>query len=192
MKNKVCACCGGELSKKDRFASVLSDGSEVCGRCVGEVRILYPKSLTVLDLDDDFEWIDPLHDVSLEAFLASKQRAAGERAARWEKYGPAFACFEVDETFRIIRDVGRGRKAFTDEYAITGTVLLGEIRGIGVLRVRRREKVYTKEIKRVELPGDERSTVMTKAEAIPEGCFGQIIVTGDAPYIYPGDVLVLK
>ena len=44
-------------------------------------------------------------------------------------------------------------------------------------------------IKRVEIPmGD--GPVTSKAEAIPEGCEGRIIVSCDAP-IYPGDVLAI-
>ena len=55
-----CRCCGREVEKRDRDFAALSDGSIICGECAGRVRILYPKSLTWVNVyysgDTDYDY----------------------------------------------------------------------------------------------------------------------------------------
>ena len=202
MGKERCRCCGMEDQKRDHVFVELADGSMICGECAGRVRILYPKSFTWVnvyysgDTDDDYasdedtRWIDPLSDISFEAFQTALKRADEERIARKSRYGESKAYFNVDEISRVIKYPGKGRKVATDEYVVTGTVLLGTVDSTGVISVARKEKTFTKDIKRVETP-HANSSVMENAAFISEGCCGGLILDGDAPYIYPGDILAL-
>lgn len=202
MEKESCRCCGREVKKRDRYFVTLSDGSIICGECAGRARILYPKSFTWVnvfysditnddcDSDEDTRWIDPLSDLSFGSFQDALKRADQERAARRTRCGASKAYFQADEIRRIIKHPGKGRRVPTDEYAVTGTVLLGTVDSTGVIRVARKEKSFTKAIKRVETP-HENSSAMEKAAFLSEGCYGGLILDGDAPYIYPGDILAI-
>lgn len=190
MEETRCRCCGREAEKKETAFLLLSDGSMICGECTLRVRILYPRSFTWVnvyytgDTDDDYDsdedtrWIDPLSDISFEEFQSALERADEERSARRARFGDSRAYFSVDDISRVIKYSGKGRKLATDEYAVTGTVLLGTVGNTGVIRVARREKALTKDIKRVETPHDN-SSATDKASYIPEGCYGGLILDGD-------------
>jgi hypothetical protein len=202
MEKETCRCCGREAEKREPDFVQLADGSMICGACAGRVRILYPKSFTWVnvyysgDTDDDYgsdedtRWIDPLSGISFEAFQDALKRADEERRARRARYGESRAYFNVDEISRVIKYPGKGRKVATDEYAVAGTVLLGAVDSTGVISVARKEKTFTKAIKRVETPHGG-SSAMEKAASVSEGCYGGLILDGDAPYIYPGDILAI-
>ncbi|MBR1689880.1 MAG: hypothetical protein IJ713_03785 [Oscillibacter sp.] len=202
MEKERCRCCGREAEKRDHDFVELADGSMICGECAGRVRILYPKSFTWVnvcysgDTDDDYDsdedtrWIDPLSDISFETFRDALKRADEERIARKTRCGKSKAYFNVDEIRRVIKYPGKGRKVATDEYAVIGTVLLGTVDSTGVISVARREKTFTKAIKRVEAPL-KNSSAMEKAAFLSEGCYGGLILEGDAPYIYSGDILAI-
>ena len=202
MGTERCRCCRREADKRDHDFVELADGSMICGACALQVRILYPKSFTWVnihyssDIDDDYysdedtRWIDPLSAITFEAFQDALKRAGEERIARRARYGASKAYFNVDEISRVIKYPGKGRKVATDEYVVTGTVLLGTVDDTGVISIARKEKCFTKDIKRVEAPHDN-SSVLEKTLFLSEGCYGGLILAGDAPYIYPGDVLAI-
>lgn len=196
-KTIVCSACGEEERLMVKDIVVLKDGVVICPKCAAKVRILYPKDFTwqleiceygdEADSDENPVWLDPLNEMTWQDFQAALPKTEMERVARREKYGSDKAFFKVDENSRIIKMPGKGRRVITDEYAITGTVLLGEVGGMDEISVRRKEKIFTRSIKRIEIPSG--GLAMEKADSIAEGCYGSIILEGDAPYIYPGDVL---
>ena len=200
MEKERCCCCGREAQKRNHAFVELADGSMICGDCAGRVRILYPKSFTWVkvyysgDTEDDYyseedtRWIDPLSDISFETFRDALKRADEERIARKARFGGSRAYFNVDEIRRVIKYPGKGRKVATNEYVVTGTVLLGMVDSTGVISVARREKSFSKDIKRIEAPHNN-SSAMEKAAFLSEGCYGGLVLEGDAPYIYPGDIL---
>ena len=204
MGKEKCRCCGKEAQKRDHVFVELADGSMICGECAARVRILYPKSFTWVNVyyssdtddDDDYysnedtRWIDPLSDISFGAFQDALKKADEERIARKARLGASKAYFNVDEISRMIKYPGKGRKVATNEYVVTGTVLLGAVDSTGVISVARKEKSFTKDIKRVETP-HANSSVMEKTAFLSEGCYGGLILEGDAPYIYPGDILTI-
>jgi len=138
MEKRTYACCGGEIPAKDTEAVTLSNGAAVCSACCAAVRILYPKSITWVnvyysgDTDDDYDsdedavWLDPIAEIDLASLRDAKARAETERAARRAAFGESHAYFRVEDNSRIIKNAGRGRRVPTDEYAVSGTVLLGE------------------------------------------------------------------
>ena len=196
----------GKVARMTDFGAFveLADGSMICGECAARVRILYPKSFTWVNVyyssdtddDDDYysnedtRWIDPLSDISFGAFQDALKKADEERIARKARLGARKAYFNVDEISRMIKYPGKGRKVATNEYVVTGTVLLGAVDSTGVISVARKERSFTKDIKRVETPHDN-SSVMEKTAFLSEGCYGGLILEGDAPYIYPGDILTI-
>ncbi|MBQ6058986.1 MAG: hypothetical protein IJL39_02880 [Clostridia bacterium] len=198
----TCACCKQPIGRKDRLAVELKDGHRVCSNCVSKVRILYPKDYTWQyvyrgsdDIDkNDYEeeslWIDPLRELRSYEFRSSLQDAEKERGLRRERYGNAPAYFRVDNNKRIIHEASRGRIVIKNEYAISGTVLLGEIEAGRRAQVKRRENSYSFEIKRVETPVSDTLS-MEKADRIGEGCYGQLVLEMDATCIYPGDILAI-
>ena len=201
MQERTCSFCGAQINKDDKGAVMLADGSFVCGSCAGLARIAFPRSMTwaqvtvsskfldAADSDEDYLWIDPLESMDKAGFAEAARKAEGLRAERRASLGPADAYFRVYEFSRIVESRAKGGVYAKDEYFIRGISLLGEVPCEGVLTASRREGPANAAIKRVEIPmGD--GPVTSKAEAIPEGCEGRIIVSCDAP-IYPGDVLAI-
>ena len=99
-----------------------------------------------------------------EEFRIALARADGERSVRRERFGDSRAYFSVDDISRVIRYSGKGRKAATDEYSVTGTALLGTAGNAGVIRVARRGKTFAKDIKRVEIPHDNSGAMEKGAQ----------------------------
>lgn len=93
MGTERCRCCRREAETRDHDFVELADGSMICGACALQVRILYPKSFTWVNIhyssdiddayysDEDTRWIDPLSAITFEAFQdALKSGLPGERA----------------------------------------------------------------------------------------------------------------
>lgn len=198
----ICRACGAAIGKKDPGAVILADSSAICGTCVGPVRIIHPKSAAWANVfwsddaideygsDEEFICVDPLADLTFDGFREALKEAEEERAARRDRYGGSKAYFRVDDHRRIIKYPGKGRRVATEEYAVIGTVLLGAVAGGDTACAVRREGRFTKTIKRVEMPRDN-SPATYRTDHIPEGCAGRLIWDGDAPYVYPGDVLAI-
>ena len=201
-----CTICGMDRKEIAFDVSYLAQEKPVCTACAGKVRILYPRSFTWAkyqpDMDRDHEyhgpsddddgfWFDPLREMTKEEFAEAEMRSDAERSTRRAKYGNAKGYFRVDNNERPILDLGKGKKAPSKEYELEGVAELGSVPARAVLTVTRREKTYKVPIKRVEIArGDSLAT--QKVDAIPEGFWGRIILDGDAPYIYPGDLLAVE
>ena len=206
MQSAICICCGKEIGKMDGDTTQLSDGGQLCGACAGKARILYPKSFTWVRLkhvdnedydydspedDDESLWLDPLSDMRLPDFREALERSEAERAARRRAYGGAKAYFCVDDNHPVIEARSKGKKFATGEYALAGVAALGDVEDGAIITVHRREGDYTVSAKRVEVPHED-SMAGDKADRIPEGCCGWIILDKEAPFIYPGDLLSVE
>ncbi len=65
--------------------------------------------------------------------------------------------------------------------------MLGRIDKGDTLRVKRREGEYRKVVDKINPP-----EYLKKSPYLPEGHEGNLMVSGDVSYIYPGDVLVVE
>ena len=93
MEKRTCACCGGEIPAKDTEAVTLADGATVCSTCCAAVRILYPKSITWVnvyysgDTDDDYDsdedavWLDPIAE-DRPCVVSGRKGTRRDRACR--------------------------------------------------------------------------------------------------------------
>ena len=197
-----CACCGMTIRNGDPLAADIAQGGRVCGECASKVRVLYPMDYTwaIVTYDDDYEYdtdettlrLDPLKELDRAGFAAAMEAAETERGSRRRLYGGGAAYFRVDDNARIVKDQGKGRKFITDEYAISGTVVLGEVKTPCRVSVRRREGGYSFPVKRLETPVSNHLRATEPAKRIREGCPGVLILGEDAACIYPGDILAAE
>lgn len=176
-RGMVCALCGAAVSGTVR----LRDGA-LCHGCAGKLRISFPLAFTWVErttdagsADERPVWLDPLGSLSVSDLPAALETAEAERDARRTRYGDARAYFEVDDN-RLLAEA--------KEHALFGRVLLGEVRAGDRLTVRRRSGVYAVTVRHVEAPPG--------GPALGEGCTGVLILTEEAPFIYPGDRLEIE
>ncbi len=152
------------------------------------LRILYPLVHTLAEVPGeegfDHVYLDPLDELSAEELQAAQSRADTEREARAARYGPHKAVFQVDDIQKSSY-YSKGLH-YRDEHEVTGRVLLGEIAAGDTVQVVRSEKTYAVKVKALGTPAGRKPE-----KAVREGCEGILILPGDVPYIYPGDVLTV-
>ena len=179
---KTCSFCGQKLSGNDLFRKLLKDKSVLCGKCAESMRIVRPVFLTVKsDGGYGYETAadDPMKELTLEDVPWVQKEAAEERERRVAKYGNHKAVFVVDDVTKYKKE--------EDTHEIYGRVMLGRIDKGDTLRVKRREGEYRKVVDKINPP-----EYLKKSPYLPEGHEGNLMVSGDVSFIYPGDVLVVE
>ncbi|MBQ3404969.1 MAG: hypothetical protein IJG63_06095 [Oscillospiraceae bacterium] len=192
----------------------LKDGNMVCSDCAEKVRILYPlrSSKRFMESETRFGssfihgksvtgkgWLnvltDPLEELTLEEFKQAQidaEKAAQDMAARLPG---AKAAAEADFTYRHhVKSGGTDIKPhYSDkkEYVVCVKVLYGEICPGDVVSVSHRDREYTAKVEEVWFWNylDSPQRAIDKAFA---GTTAALWFHQDVPFIYPGDILVVK
>ncbi len=192
----------------------LKDGNMVCSGCAEKVRILYPlrSSKRFLESDTRFGssfihgksvtgrgWlnalVDPLEELTLEEFKQAQidaEKAAQDMAARFRGVK---AAAEADFTYRhhVTSGGTDQRPQYSDkkEYVTCVKVLSGEIRPGDIVSVFHKDRAYTAKVEEVWFWNylDSPQRAIDKAFA---GTTAGLWFHQDVPFIYPGDILVVK
>ena len=192
----------------------LMDGNMVCSDCAEKVRILYPLRSSKTFVESGFRFgydevrgktitrkgwvnalVDPLEKLTLEEFVKAQsdaQQAAQDAAVR---FPGAKAAAEADFIYRHhVGAVNTNHKTlYSDkkEYVACVKVLFGEIRPGDVVSISHKDREYTAKVEEVwfwnYLGTAERA--IDKAFA---GTTAGLWFHQDVPFIYPGDILVVK
>lgn len=179
---QACSFCGDKLSAKDPYKALLKDKSVLCGKCAEGMRIVKPVYLTVKSNGGyGYEPAadDPIMELTIEDVPWVQKDAAEERERRLAKYGDHKAVFVVDDVTKFMKE--------DDTHEIYGRVMLGRIDKGDTLRVKRREGEYRKVVNKINKPEYNKKT-----SYLTEGHEGNLMVSGDVSFIYPGDVLVVE
>jgi hypothetical protein len=99
----------------------------------------------------------------------------------------AVGIFNVDEISRVIKYPGKGMKVATDEYAVAGHGAAGR----GGLRCDQRcpERKDLHQSQQAASRRPMAASAMKRRRLFPRACYRAHFLDGDAPYIYPGDIL---
>ena len=192
----------------------LMEGNMVCSDCTEKVRILYPLRSSKTFVESGFRFgydevrgktiarkgwvnalVDPLEKLTLEEFVKAQsdaQKAAQDAAVR---FPGAKAAAEADFTYRhhVVAAGTNHKTLFSDkkEYVACVKVLFGEIRPGDVVSISHKDREYTAKVEEVwfwnYLGTAERA--IDKAFA---GTTAGLWFHQDVPFIYPGDILVVK
>ena len=192
----------------------LMDGNMVCSDCTEKVRILYPLRSSKTFVESGFRFgydevrgktiarkgwvkalVDPLEKLTLEEFKRAQsdaQQAAQDAAAR---FPGAKAAAEADFTYRhhVASARTNHKTLYSDkkEYVTCVKVLFGEIRPGDIVSISHKDREYTAKVEEVwfwnYLGTAERA--IDKAFA---GTTAGLWFHQDVPFIYPGDILVVK
>ena len=192
----------------------LKDGNMVCSDCAGKVRILYPlrSSKTLVESGFRFGYeevrgktiakrgwvnalVDPLEELTLEEFRKAQgdaEKASQDMAGR---FPGAKAAAEADFTYRHhVAAAGTNHKTlYSDkkEYVTCVKVLFGEIRPGDIISVFHKDREYSAKVEDVWFWNylDTSQRAIEKAFA---GTTAALWFHQDVPFIYPGDILVVK
>ncbi len=192
----------------------LKDGSMVCSDCAEKARILYPlrSSKRFLESETRFGsslihgksvtgrgWlnvlVDPLETLTLEEFKQAQidaEKAAQDMAAR---FPGAKAAAEVDFTYRhhVTSGGTNLRPQYSDkkEYVTCVKVLFGEMKPGDIVSVFHKDGEYMAKVEEVWFWNylDTAQRAIDKAFA---GTTAALWFHQDVPFIYPGDILVVK
>ncbi len=192
----------------------LHDGNMICKDCAEKVRILYPlRSIkTFVASSARFGsteirgkavskrgWlnllVDPLENLTLEEFrraLSEAEHAVEEQAAR---FPGAKGAAEADFTYRHYVKAGgtnqNPRYSDAKEYFTCVKVLYGEIRPGDTVYVPHKDRDYMAKVDAVWFWNylDSPQREIDRAFA---GTTVGLLFRQDVPFIYPGDVLVVK
>ena len=192
----------------------LKDGNMVCSGCAENVRILYPLRSSKRFLESAIRfgsssihgkdvtgrgWIsaltDPLEELTLEGFKQAQSDAKQAQQAQADRFRGARAAAEADFTYRhhVISGGTDRNPQYSDkkEYVTCGKVLFGEIKPGDIVSVSHRDREYTAKVEEVwfwnYLGSPERAIEKAFAGTTAGFWFHQ-----DVPFIYPGDILVVK
>ena len=192
----------------------LKDGNTVCSDCAEKVRILYPLRSSKMFAESAVlfgssfihgksvtgrGWInalvDPLEGLTLEEFKQAQhdaERAAQDMASRFPGMK---AAAEADFTYRHhVKSGGTDlRPQYSDkkEYVTCVKVLFGEIKPGDLVCVSHKDREYTAKVEEVWFWNylDSPRRAIEKAFA---GTTAGLWFHQDVPFIYPGDILVVK
>jgi hypothetical protein len=192
----------------------LKDGNMVCSGCAEKVRILYPlrSSKRFLESETRFGtsfihgksvtgrgWlnvlVDPLEELTLEGF--KQAQTAAEKAARdmAARFPGARAAVEADFTYRhhVTSGGTDQRPQYSDkkEYVTCGKVLFGEIKPGDTVSVFHKDGAYTAKVGEVWFWNylDSPQRAIDRAFA---GTTAALWFHEDVPFIYPGDILLVR
>ncbi len=189
----------------------LKDGNMVCSGCAEKVRILYPlrSSKKFLESATRFGvsakgltgrgWInalvDPLEELTLEEFKQAQSDADRAVQALAARFRGTKAAAEADFTYRHhVKSGGTGQNTrYSDkkEYVTCVKVLFGEIKPGDIVCVSHKDREYTAKVEEVWFWNylDSPQRAIDKAFA---GTTAGLWFHQDVPFIYPGDILVVK
>ena len=192
----------------------LKDGNMVCSDCAEKVRILDPlrSSKRFLESAARFGssfihgkgvtgrgWInalvDPLEELTLEEFKQAQSDAEQAAQALAARFRGAKAAAEADFSYRHhVKSGGSDmRPQYSDkkEYVTCVKVLFGEIKPGDIVSVSHKDREYTAKVEEVWFWNylDSPQRAIDKAFA---GTTAGLWFHQDVPFIYPGDILVVK
>ena len=193
---------------------VLKDGNAVCSTCTESVRILYPlrNSKTFVESGSRFGYIetrgksspkkgwinalvDPLEELTLEEFKQAQIDAENAAKTMAARFPGARAAAEADFTYRHHTASARTnhKTLYSDkkEYVTCVKVLFGEIRAGDTVSIAHKDREYTAKVEEVWFWNylDSPHRAIDKAFA---GTTAALWFHQDVPFIYPGDILVVK
>ncbi len=192
----------------------LKDGNMVCSDCAEKVRILYPLRSSKKFLESAVRfgssfihgkdvtgrgWInvlvDPLEELTLEQFKQAQSDADEAAEALAARFPGAKAAAEADFTYRHhVKAGGTDQKPkYSDkkEHVTCVKVLFGEIKPGDIVSVSHKDREYTAKVEEVWFWNylDSPQRAIDKAFA---GTTVGLWFHQDVPFIYPGDILVVK
>ena len=192
----------------------LKDGNMVCSDCAEKVRILYPlrSSKRFLESETRFGssfihgksvtgrgWlnvlVDPLEELTLEEFKQAQGDAEKAAQTQASRFPGAKAAAEADFIYRHhVTAVRTGEKTkYSDEqqYVACVKVLFGDIRPGDVVCISHKDREYSAKVEEVWFWNylDTAQRAIDKAFA---GTTAALWFHQDVPFIYPGDILVVK
>ena len=192
----------------------LKDGNMVCSDCAEKVRILYPlrSSKRFLESETRFGsslihgkhvtgrgWLnvlaDPLEELTLEEFRQAQSNAEKAAQTQASRFPGAKSAAEADFIYRHhVRAGGTDQKPnYSDkkEYVACVKVLFGEIRPGDVVSITHKDREYSAKVEEVWFWNylDSPQRAIDKAFA---GTTAGLWFHQDVPFIYPGDILVVK
>jgi len=192
----------------------LKDGNLVCKDCAEKVRIVYPLRSSKMFVESSSRfgssfihgkhvagrgWInaltDPLEELTLDEFRQAQGDAEQAAQAMAARFPGAKAAAEADLTYRHhVKDGGTELKPqYSDkkEFVSCVKVLFGEIRPGDVVSVFHKDREYSAKVADVWFWNylDSPQLPVEKAFA---GTTAGLWFHEDVPFIYPGDVLVVK
>ncbi len=193
---------------------VLKDGTMVCSDCTEKVRILYPlrNSKTFVESGSRFGYLDirgksvpgkgwinalvePLEELTLEEFKQAQTRAEDAVQALSARFPGAKAAAEADFTYRHHVKAGgtdqKPRYSDRKEFVTCVKVLYGEIFPGDTVSIAHKDREYTAKVEEVWFWNylDSPHRPIGKAFA---GTTAALWFHQDVPFIYPGDILVVK
>ena len=192
----------------------LKDGNMVCSDCAEKTRILYPLRSSKKFLESAIRfgissihgksvigrgWInvlvDPLEELTLEEFKKAQSDAEQTIQDMASRFPGARAAAEVDFTYRHhVKSGGTDLKPqYSDkrEYVTCVKVLYGEIKAGDIVSVSHKDREYTAKVEEVWFWNylDIPQRAIDRAFA---GTTAGLWFHQDVPFIYPGDILVVK
>ncbi len=192
----------------------LMDGNMICSDCTEKVRILYPLRSSKTFVESGFRFgyhdirgktvakrgwvnalVDPLEKLTLEEFKKAQrdaQQAAQDVAAR---FPGAKAAAEADFTYRhhVVSAATNQKTLYSDkkEYVTCVKVLFGEIRSGDVVSISHKDREYTAKVEEVWF-WNYLDTAVRAIDKAFAGTTAGLWFHQDVPFIYPGDILVVK
>ena len=192
----------------------LKDGNTVCSGCAEKVRIIYPlrNSKRFVESGSRFGYteargksipgrgwinalVDPLEELTLEEFKQALKDAENAAQVMSARFPGAKAAAEADFTYRHhVVSAGTNHKTlYSDkkEYVTCVKVLFGEIRAGDTVSIAHKDREYTAKVEEVWFWNylDSPQRTVDKAFA---GTTAALWFHQDVPFIYPGDILVVK
>ena len=192
----------------------LKDGNMVCSGCAEKVRIIFPlrNSKRFVESGSRFGYtetrgksapkrgwinalVDPLEELTLEEFKQAQSDAESAVQLMSAKFPGAKAAAEADFTYRhhVVSAGTTHKTLYSDkkEFVTCVKVLYGEIRPGDIVSIAHKDREYTAKVEEVWFWNylDTAQRAIDKAFA---GMTAALWFHQDVPFIYPGDILVVK